>query len=189
METRDTLPLLDVLKVKLLAEGEGRNTEARDRAGNDQLAFQAKAQSENIKSKRRDQSNVECYNCGQRGQYKNQCKAQGKNALSKEKECKNRSYTVVPASDVRELEASSWCLDSGATAHMCCTRSLFTNYVGQEEVIILADNNVMRTVGKDDVIVKIDHCNLTMRNVLHVPEMKGNCMSINCAVSRRCTVA
>lgn len=57
-------------------------------------------------------------------------------------------------------------------SHMCRTRNVFTNCVGQEEDIILADNNVMRAVGKGDVIVKTDHCNLTLRNVLHVPEME-----------------
>lgn len=47
-------------------------------------------------------------------------------------------------------------------------------YVGQEKDI---NNNVMRAVGKGDVIVKIYHCNLTLRNVLHVREMEGSFMS------------
>lgn len=63
METRDNLPTLDVLKVKLLEEGERRSSEA-NAVSQEQLAFQAKSTGH---KKQKDKSAIECFNCGKKG--------------------------------------------------------------------------------------------------------------------------
>lgn len=53
----------------------------------------------------------------------------------------------------------------------------------------MADNNVIRAVGRGDVLLQTDLCELRLENVLHVPQMKGNFVSVSRAVERGCTVS
>uniref|UniRef100_A0A034WQA6 Copia protein n=1 Tax=Bactrocera dorsalis TaxID=27457 RepID=A0A034WQA6_BACDO len=122
------------------------------------------------------------------GSYKNQCRNKGKEK-STESQQQHMSFTVLAATDVGDLKHSSWFLDSGATAHMSGSRNIFTNYVTQAEDVMLADNNIIRAVGRSDVVVQTDFCELRLENVLHIPQIKGNFVSVSRAVKRDCTVS
>ncbi|UYV73755.1 hypothetical protein LAZ67_11000746 [Cordylochernes scorpioides] len=84
---------------------------------------------------------------------------------------------------LNKLDANEWCLDSGATAHMCSTRNSFTHFEDTAPVkITLADGQFIEAIGKGNV--KLDcqsntgTVTLSLEDVLFVPRLNGNLFSI-----------
>lgn len=193
METRDTLPSFEDLKIKLLEQGE-RHEEKRNETHDTQQAFAARnknnKQSYDSKdskrnSGKRDKRNSKCFNCGKRGHYARECKREKKSHDEKSSFASN----ILAATSENTLRSSSWCVDSGATSHMCCMRSMFSSFVKLRERILLADNNYIEAQGKGNVIIKIrNKRNLELQNVLYVPEMSTNFISVSRCVENGLSV-
>ena len=62
METRDSLPSLEILKIKLLEERDRRGSTYKTEHYSEQQAFQATTAKE---KKREENSHIKCYKCGQ----------------------------------------------------------------------------------------------------------------------------
>ena len=77
-----------------------------------------------------------CYNCGKRGHFAKNCKSATKN--EEEKKEQHRSFAMLAACNGNSFDRNSWCVDSGATAHMCFKRELFSTFVEMKEKIMLA---------------------------------------------------
>jgi len=69
-------------------------------------------------------------------------------------------------------------LDSGATAHLCCERKIFSEYKEHKERILLAGNNCIESVGRGTVIVKWHEFEIKLVDVLYVQELQYNFMSV-----------
>ena len=78
-------------------------------------------------------------------------------------------------SDVIRCSKTLWCLDSGATSHMCNDRSRFENFVPENgRRVYLADNSHHAIEGRG--MIKIN--DLTFVNVIYVPNLRMNLLSM-----------
>ncbi|KAI8124587.1 Retrovirus-related Pol polyprotein from transposon TNT 1-94 [Lucilia cuprina] len=194
IETRDSLPSLDLLKIKLIEEGDRRiqHGDGDEAVVVSQQAFVARSK-QHMKNKNNNNSNnnsngrkVKCYNCGKRGHLAKNCRGTKQNGDDTREQ--HRSFAMLAAGNSNTFDKSSWCVDSGATSHMCCQRNLFVNYVETNEKIALACDSYIEAEGKGDVKIKTQDGDITLREVLYVPGMVGNFISVGKAVENGCTV-
>ena len=78
--------------------------------------------------------------------------------------------------------SKNWVVDSGATRHICANKDAFTFYtpVGDDEkVVYLGDSHTAQVLGKCKVMLKLTSGKtLTLNNVLHVPNIRANLVSV-----------
>ena len=76
---------------------------------------------------------------------------------------------------------NKWVVDSGATRHICASKSMFTSYtaVGDGEEQVYLDNSRSTLVqGKGKVLLKLSYGKtLALNDVLHVPSIGVNLVS------------
>ena len=91
---------------------------------------------------------------------------------------------IVVFSEVRlVINLKDWIVDSRATRHICGNRSAFTSYTmmkeGEEQVFI-GDSKSSPVIGKGKVLLRITFGKvLTLSDVLHVPEICWNIVSMS----------
>lgn len=83
----------------------------------------------------------------------------------------------------QQESSDSWILDSGATQHMCNDKSQFSNFKPFTTSITIADNTKINATGKGNVriLTKIGTI-ITLLDVLYVPQLASNLLSISRAV-------
>lgn len=86
-----------------------------------------------------------------------------------------------------------WVVDSGATKHIYANKSVFFSYipVGEgEETIYLDDSRTRLVLGKEKILIKLISCKtLVLINVLHVPNIRANLVSISLSSKVRVKVS
>ncbi|XP_073840680.1 uncharacterized protein [Musca autumnalis] len=129
-----------------------------------------------------NKGNVKCYNCGRRGHVAAQCREKGKTSEEKH----THSYAVLESSNKKSvLNSSVWCVDSGASSHMCGDRSLFKESAEHTEKIDLVGEKKIVARGKGSVWLA--DCDIMLNDVLYVPEMQCNFMSVG-KIAEKATV-
>lgn len=116
-----------------------------------------------------------CFNCGELGHYANKCgqpaKAQKQHLLHIQSQEKQNTRNI------------QWCVDSGATSHMCYKREMFSNFVEHtEEIRFEADKHIMAK-GKGDVETVINGKKIKFQDVLYSPELNMNFISVGRVVA------
>ncbi|CAD7012038.1 unnamed protein product [Ceratitis capitata] len=181
IETRDTLPSLSALKIKLLEEGERRLENSKDKEIEDsEQALVARAgvtkndsYANKNKSSDKKYANIKCFKCGKRGHIASKCN-------DVKKLCSNNaSLSVLASATLNNLNRECWIIDSGATSHLCCERDLFSKYKECEEKIMLADAHCIEAIGVGEVNLKCGNLMVKLQNVLHVPSLKNNFLSVS----------
>lgn len=77
----------------------------------------------------------------------------------------------------------SWIVDSGATQHMCKDKSKFINFKTYSTSITIANNTRMRVAGKGDILITPRRGKaFTLLNVLYVPQLASNLLSVSYAM-------
>uniref|UniRef100_A0A0A1X768 Retrovirus-related Pol polyprotein from transposon TNT 1-94 n=1 Tax=Zeugodacus cucurbitae TaxID=28588 RepID=A0A0A1X768_ZEUCU len=199
IETRDKLPTFNVLKVKLLEEGARREQQMNQEPSQAVYArVKESAHSSNKafgNAKHNTKSNEfkgKCFGCGMRGHTIAQCKRKAKqqtNQSVKLYEGDNElSYAVYAATVGVKKDKHAWCVDSGATTHMCCDKNMFISFIKKQEKIMLAADNFTYSQGVGTVKIRTTECALELRDVLFVPSLKMNFYSVSKAMKYRHTV-
>ena len=122
-----------------------------------------------------------CYNCNKYGHMGKQCWFKNKNKEDN-KGSKNSFIAAFSASSVND--ASSWYVDSGASAHMTMHRDWLSDVtVPPVSSIRIADNKSLKVECCGNVLIKIiakdgSTETIQVRGVLFVPELKTNLLSI-----------
>ncbi len=85
---------------------------------------------------------------------------------------------------------SAWILDSGATQHMCCNRRAFKSLVQGQSTVFLGDGQSLQALGRGTVKLSLDASDGTVnpvevQNVLYVPSLSTNLLSIRQMAKRR----
>lgn len=123
-----------------------------------------------------------CFYCGKPGHTKLQCR------YRKNKE--SNAFTASGQSDCFETyEHSKWLVDSGASEHMCCDKDLFTSLTSlKNKLVVLGDGNHISALGVGQMAVQVFNGNCwidtTIDNVLYVPELKTNLLSVKCVTAK-----
>lgn len=118
---------------------------------------------------------VECYKCHQLGHFQYECPKWDKEAnyaeLGEEEAMLLMSYV--------DEEKDVWFLDSGCSNHMCGDKALFSNLNESfRQMVKLGNNSRMTVIGKGNVRLKVNGSSHVVTEVLYVPELKNNLLSI-----------
>lgn len=100
---------------------------------------------------------------------------------------KKKSQPVKPEktmvaflSNDNETIKNEWFIDSGATAHMCNDRSLFTDFIQgrMDKEILVADSSKIKVLGIGTVKLSIGDQIVVLKKVNFVPNMCANLISV-----------
>lgn len=196
LETRPEQDLtLSLVKNKLIEEfqrrgnfNEGKSIENLEKA---MKTTKVGMHSENTKDRN------SCFFCKKPGHLKQECRKylkwkeknpdKTKSTFHKVKlvsnECKENDDYCFHVVKQDEYENDVWYIDSGASSHMSSNESFFkTLNTEYNKNIVLADGNVLTTQGIGEGILKCNYGsrvrNITVKDVLFVPELKGNLISV-----------
>ncbi|VFR02734.1 unnamed protein product [Cuscuta campestris] len=129
-------------------------------------------------------SNISCWNCGDKGHFKADCKKPKKKQNQKSGDDGDSVNSAEDIGDALILSVDSpvesWILDSGASFHSSPSKELFQNFKsGNFGKVYLADNKALVIEGKGDVSIKTPTGNQwTLKDVRYIPGLKKNLISI-----------
>lgn len=122
-----------------------------------------------------------CFKCKKRGHKANECPDRSNTEPRKgeSKETKNAFHAVLLSKD-RQLSSHEWYIDSGASQHMTPNAGLLseTKTTSAKE-IVAANNAKMSAFQSGKVTLRVNESNIEVNDVLHVPELSANLLSIS----------
>jgi hypothetical protein len=102
--------------------------------------------------------------------------------------CEDHEQTLVAALSANDHTTSDWIVDSGATQHMTFEQEWFTTYEHiSPRKVFMGDDTILEATGKGNIKAtmqvggKLSHPTITQ--VLHVPKMKNNFLSVSKLIS------
>lgn len=140
-----------------------------------------------------NKKSVECFFCHKRGHVKAECRKFIKWKSNRKEQSVNtvndvKGDTVVKSHEYcfcANTSKFNWIVDSGATSHMINDRSLFSKC---DEIVdrsvVTANNEMIAVSAAGECVIKLyNHLNkestARLKNVLYVPTLNGNLMSVN----------
>ncbi|KOC63381.1 Copia protein [Habropoda laboriosa] len=194
IESREKISTLDELKVKLLEE-EIRKADIniiRDCDGETALLTNKKIVKDNkpqrevfqkpkYESNHHRKFNEKCYTCGKAGHISRHCK--NKKRFTPSSRSREEAITAV-ALNTNPVASDDWCLDSGATVHMCKNKEKFNSInQRQKDRVCTATESTTNSLGRGEVKlnIKIGNTESTIKlsNVMWVPEFRNNLLSVS----------
>eukprot|EP00253_Pinus_taeda_P016608 PITA_16608 len=137
--------------------------------------------------KKFDKSKVRCFHCHELGHYATNCpkKKSKKGSSKKSNGDALASQFEIDFSLISCMVSSNmgcvWYLDSGASFHMSCDKNIFSTLEEKDLQIRIemGDDGKYRVLGEGMVVFQREHGSpLTLSNVMYVPGLKKNLVSI-----------
>lgn len=207
IESRDTLPPADHLRIKIVEESEARKQKLENNS-NGALFARQQSSKHQVQGKQHNNSNNKprpnqdkksqsrCSYCKYKGHEVEVCRKKKRDDSQKGKLTQDDVYFADARTSDHSTQAVAisrkWCLDSGATSHLCNDDSLFVNTQRVNSGLRLAssattaidamgDVKISTRVGKSDK-------SITLRETYHVPDLRTNLMSVAKLVDKGNTV-
>ena len=119
-----------------------------------------------------------CHYCDKEGHWKNEClKRKADEAGGKFR--KEQEQTAFTATTNKRNGFNEWIIDSGASQHISAHRERFLNYQPIRTMNIqIGDGSEIEAIGKGDMELTVGTTKITLLDVLHVPEIGGNLLSV-----------
>lgn len=163
-------------------------------------------------AKKIDKKDVKCYKCNNKGHFQSECRNKRNNNseenkwgkkcfyckkmghlktecwFKKNKDKESNAFVAVGANE--QFQKAQWIVDTGASNHMCRDRYLFTEYTPSfsNKSVIVGNGNTCRVHGFGQMLLQVydgdKWKDTTIENVLFVPELKTNLLSVNCITNR-----
>lgn len=154
----------------LSAEDRGRKSN-RGGGGRGRSKSRKRGQSKN-------RSDITCWNCKEKGHFRNQCPKP-----SADKGKKEVNMAVDSEDDALiccvENSTESWIMDSGASFHASHSREVMQNFRQYKGKVRLADNKSLDITGVGDVVLKTTlGTDWTLKNVKFIPDLKRMLISV-----------
>ncbi len=150
---------------------------------------------------------MECYKCHKTGHIQRNC-SDNKGAESTSPASQSRDESteqterkqvigmirnnIAQSSSNGEIDFPSWILNSGCTTHICNNRSRFidSTYKKLTEAVQTATGQIVMSLGKGSVTINlaVTGVELLLKEVLHVPQVEYNYMSMNALFKRKINV-
>jgi hypothetical protein len=163
IESRDELPKPETLKIKLTEEYEARKSRENQNSPGALLIKKCykkedgpKSSKENLrKNNFKEAFRVKCHYCKKIGHKAENCwsKAKARNEISKKAEV---TETVLQINRTKS-ESQWWCVDSGASSHMCSSKDQFQNIAQNDQVLNLANHSFTKIRGTGNVKIKVSN--------------------------------
>jgi len=195
LETRPEADLtIELVKNKLLEEYVRRNSNSGDTYSSVQNALKTtEGHSKVVAANPATHKPITCYFCKKPNHIKKECR---KYIEWKRKNPDHKAKTVseyVHVADDVDLDLCfracgtvlkyAWCIDSGATSHMCNNREFFTDMTQHQGQVVLANGIKLPTAGIGEGYIQCmkqngEYQRIKIADVLYVPELKGNLLSV-----------
>ena len=163
IESRDTLPDAETLKIKIIEEFGARQKDV----GNDSGAMFANVREKPYQNNRggkncgpshngasdkgqsKPKPTYKCKYCNRKGHKESECysKKRDMSAKGQDAESANCAFFTGRAANADEL----WCIDSGCTAHLCKDTEAFSKFKKTHGDLKLADNSSTNVKDKGDI--------------------------------------
>lgn len=204
IESRDEIPTLENLKIKLMEEEAkqidriAKTSENND--NNDALLMKGRFErSKHLQIKPKDKNarantnkfGGKCYNCGKNGHMSCHCRYKPKRSESNDE---GNPMTAIACNADIIKKSKIWCLDSGATRHMCNDERIFTtlNKDYQLKVYTVGEHFVKSNgVGDVNLSAKLNRYvtnSVKLKNALCVPGLRNNLLSVSSVTDNGYTV-
>jgi hypothetical protein len=126
-----------------------------------------------------------CYNCNNYGHLAKDCTVRKKTNFNHPPSSSNRKPTSLFSSVDTMNETNTWYIDSGASAHMTRNKNWLTNLNNSsQECITVANNQQISVKGVGDTNVKFGTDTVNIKNVLYVPDLRTNLLSVSQTVKK-----
>ena len=121
-----------------------------------------------------------CHYCDKEGHWKNEClKRKADEAGGKFRKEQEGEQTVFTATTNKRNESNEWIIDSGALQHISAHRERFLKYQPIRRMNKhIGDGSEIEAIGKGDMELTVGTTKITLLDVLHVPEIRGNLLSV-----------
>lgn len=207
MSSRDELPSLEVLRIKVLEEFDARktinessvqNAMIAKKTGSGQFNYQNRHSKPENGSATKNDSKMKCFKCGEIGHRarfcpKNARKSKDQTASNAESECFFTTFDTSKSETFKvgdSLNSDYWCLDSGTTSHMCKDINDFAeiNRDGNQGRVNLASSMSTNILGKGIVSTNVEmdgKCKeINFKDTLYVPDLRTNLISVGKITSK-----
>ncbi|XP_073119772.1 uncharacterized protein [Henckelia pumila] len=198
---RKELKLEDLI-VRLRIEEDNRNTEAKSHKKMETEAKENLAESSTSHKRKRPHDGKQkgkakkfqgsCYNCGKPNHMARDFRIPKKKNTNQKRNQSNlveQRYVPLAISDI-DLSAvicetnmvddpRGWWIDTGSTSHICADKNMYSTYatVGDRK-FFMENSATSEVVGVGNVVLKMTSGKeVTLKNVLHVPEIRKNLVS------------
>lgn len=207
IEARDELPRLETLRIKLIEEAQTRNEETGKIEQGALYIKEAKARPKVEFSKQNNHkygNKYKCHYCHKIGHKASECwkrnddRKQNTEYANRRQSASHAEETLLTTNEqsIKTVECAMsvdiqtskckdtrWCLDSGATAHMCHDESSFINlnYTSDQDIKLATDKTI-RAQGSGTVCLNTKRGQVLQKvcleNTLYVPELRTNLLSV-----------
>ena len=207
IETQKELPTLEDLKIKIIEFHGGHQSQENKAQGamyvkrtyykqRRQNGGKQEPGSNNRQHGNRYMRDVECFKCHKKGHISKYCPENRKMASVKNVVDDSDSTQTMLSITEQIMYVSDgemcWCLDSGATSHLCNNKSSFKKFEVRNAELGLANDKSTRILGTGNVPVKIKSSKkqreINLENVSYVPDLRTNLLSVSRATDHGYTV-
>jgi hypothetical protein len=183
IESRDSSPNVENLKVKIVEENDARNQKLDGSLTGGVMFskhFSRDSNSSKNSYKKQDEKTskpkitYKCNYCGRRGHKAADC--------FKKKREENQKAGLVHEAYFSGKTNDKWCLDSGCTSHICNDKELFIDSQKAQCQLKLASNATTQAIAKGNVNILTSVGNqakkIELKNTLYAPDFRTNLLSI-----------
>ncbi|KAL0280857.1 UNVERIFIED_CONTAM: hypothetical protein PYX00_002023 [Menopon gallinae] len=108
-----------------------------------------------------------CFKCGTAGHIASECRSSPRSRHSR-----SETEALLSVAYNCKTDREQWCLDSGATKHICNNKNMFKHLDTRKSDIYTISNECVRARGTGEVTLKLKGQNVTLKDTLYIPKSR-----------------